>query len=163
MFSLYVFPAKVSRQYFSIIHITSQLHRTPSPPLINLYHLSQFSSSFFSTPPIPPPPPALLIALVPTAALGPRFPASAKLSQKSFLLSSIGVVLYAPLVDEEPSLPSTKRLKPSAALFAPVWAPRATWAAVSRAWAARSVSANCVNSQRHQYMSRTLNWIGLNG
>ena len=99
--------------------------------------LYQSSHSSFLAPgpapapdPIPVPPLAFLIALVPTA-LGRLFPASAKLSQKSFLLSSIGVLLYTPLGG--PSLPSTNRLKPSAALFAPVCAPRATCAAVIRA------------------------------
>ena len=111
-------------------------------------HYQSSHSSFFCAPPagpeLIPPPPAFLIALVPTA-LGRLFPASAKLSQKSFLLSSIGVLLYAPL--EEPSLPSTKRLNPSAAFLAPVCAPLATCAAVILACAARSVSANCVCSK----------------
>jgi hypothetical protein len=80
-----------------------------------------------------------LIADVPTA-LGLLAPASAKLSQKSFLLSSIGACRY---VDEEPPLPSTKRLKPSPAAFAPDCAAFAACAAVVRAWAAKSVSANC--------------------
>jgi hypothetical protein len=121
-----------------------------SPQIQQNHHSSH--SSFFAPPPLPPPiPPAFfLIALVPTALfpLPPIklcpcclcAPASAKLSQKSFLLSSIGTSLY-PAVGFA-LVPSTKRLKPSAALFAPVCAPRATTPAVRRAWAARSVSAS---------------------
>jgi hypothetical protein len=99
------------------------------------HHLSQLSSSFFAGPEGDGD--GFLIAEVPTA-LGLLFPASAKLSQKSFLLSSIGACRYDPVE----LLPSTKRLKPSAAPFAPVCAPFATWAAVIRACAAKSVSAN---------------------
>lgn len=131
------------------------IHSSPPPSLSFLkprYHLSH-SSSFFPAiaPPIPPPV-FFLIALVPTALGLPApipcclaAPASAKLSQKSFLLSSIGTSLYAPPPpdpDGFDAVPSTNRLKPSAALFAPVCAPRATVAAVRRAWAARSVSAS---------------------
>ena len=96
------------------------------------YHLSQLSSSFFD------PGPPFFTEEVPIA-LGREFPASAKLSQKSFLLSSMGTLLL-------PSLPSTKRLNPSAAPFAPAWAPFATCAAVIRAWAAKSVSASWIQN-----------------
>ena len=96
---------------------------TPSLHIQNTYQLSHLSSSLA---PGPIGVCGFLILAVPTAplrgccgcALGCA-PASAKLSQKSFLLSSIGTLLL-------PSFPSTNRLKPSAAPFAPAWAPLAT-------------------------------------
>ncbi len=134
---------------YSYIHLNPQyvphfryLSSPSNPVSPDNYHLSQLSSSNFPFPPgppIPPPPLLFLIALVPTA-LCLCAPASAKLSQKSFLLSSSGILLYAPPL-LEPPFPSTKRLKPSAAFLAPVCAPRATWAAAKRAWAATSLSA----------------------
>ena len=123
----------------------------PSAPFDQSYHLSQLSSSVFPFA-APPPAPAPLfftapvpIALLPAPCLAA--PASAKLSQKSFLLSSKGIDLYAPppLPLPVPPFPSTKRLKPSAALLAPVCAPFATLAAAMRACAARSLSATCEN------------------
>ena len=95
------------------------------------YHLSQLSSSFFD------PGPPFFTEEVPIA-LGREFPASAKLSQKSFLLSSRGTVLEVPAV----LFPSTNRLNPSAAFFAPDCAPFATFAAAICACFAKSDSAS---------------------
>lgn len=93
------------------------------------YQLSH-SSSFVTLPPLPFP----RIAAVPIALLSDL----PKLSQKSFLLSSIG-----PRGPSQPSGPSTNRLRLSVAPLAPLWAVLANWAAVRRACCVMSDSTIC--------------------
>jgi hypothetical protein len=97
----------------------------------HISHQLSHSSSFFFAGALELP----RIAAVPIA-LSAGFP---KLSQKSFLLSSSGACLRpVPLISE----PSTNRLNPSAAPFAPTCACLASCAAVSRAWVVMSASAS---------------------